>query len=91
MYWWQIAGLNLKAGKLSVQTSSFHSAVEYLMSGVSLLPDKCFEHQYDLSLELHNEAQKALFFTGDFATMNSLSSKVLAKAKCFDDKISSCK
>ena len=87
---WQIADLNLRAGKLSILTSSFHSAAEYFMNGIALLPDECFEHQYNLSVELHNAAQGALFATGDFTMMNSLSSKVLTNACCFDDKIFSC-
>ena len=83
----EIAELNLLAGKLSYETSSFHSAAEYFMNGIALLADECFEHQYDLSIELHNAGQGALLATGDFAMLKSLSSKVLTRARCFKDKI----
>ena len=55
----EIAELNLMAGTLSYETSSFDSSVEYFMNGIALLTDECFEDQYDLSIELHNAGQGA--------------------------------
>ena len=85
---YEVAELMLLAGEHALGTSSFHSAAKYFMSGIEdLLQDDCWETQYKLSLKLHDAALEALFATGDFTTLSMLTSKVLANARNFDDKL----
>ena len=88
----EVAELNLIAGQTCIKTVSFHSAAKFFQTGIRLLPPGgCWNGQYDLTLKLHNSAQNALFATGDLATLNVLTSKVIANARNLDDKFNSCK
>lgn len=60
----EVARLNLRAGEVASATSSFHSAANYLMLGVTLLPDNSWDEDYDMTLRLYNsgETQRTLQF-----------------------------
>jgi predicted ATPase len=83
----EVAHLNLKAGEKAIKSSSFHSAVGYLKSGLLLLGDDAWEDQYDLIIQLHDAVSEALFVSGEFSTLRSLAEAPLAKARCFEDKL----
>ena len=84
---YEVAELNLIAGKRALKTLSFNSASAHLLSGVSLLPGDCWKHHYKLSLDLHDAAVEALCAIGDFSRLGTLVSKILAKANVFHDKL----
>jgi predicted ATPase len=84
---YEVAELNLIAGKQTLKTFTFSSAAAYLLSGIELLPDDCWEHKYNLSLNLYNGAIEASYNAGDFGRLRSLVSKTLAKANTFKDKL----
>eukprot|EP00571_Detonula_confervacea_P007895 CAMPEP_0172331684 /NCGR_PEP_ID=MMETSP1058-20130122/62053_1 /TAXON_ID=83371 /ORGANISM="Detonula confervacea, Strain CCMP 353" /LENGTH=1323 /DNA_ID=CAMNT_0013048953 /DNA_START=104 /DNA_END=4075 /DNA_ORIENTATION=+ len=86
---YEAAKLNLLAGETCIKTSSFHSAADYFTSGIKLLPEDCWEFEYNLTLNLHDAAQEALFVIGDFHKLRLLSAEVITKAKKFDDKLNS--
>ena len=50
----EVAELNLKAGEKVLRQQSFHSAVKYLMTGISLLEDDSWGQKYSLTLRLHD-------------------------------------
>ncbi len=50
----EVAELNLRAGEKMLQQQSFHSAVKYLLSGISLLEDDSWRTKYSLSLRLYD-------------------------------------
>ena len=50
----EVAGLNLKAGKQAMASSSYDSASKYLLVGVSLLNDESWDNEYELSLGLYD-------------------------------------
>ncbi len=53
----EVAKLNLKAGKIAMAASSFDSATNYLLLGVSLLNDESWESEYDLSLGIYDAGE----------------------------------
>ena len=58
-----VAELNLRAGEKVLQQQSCHSAVRYLMTGISLLgDDDSWEANYRLSLSLYDAGRSPLFF-----------------------------
>jgi len=60
----QIVKLNLSAGKKAKAATAYESAVEYLRTGLNLLPADSWETDYDLTLELYLEAIKAKYLDG---------------------------
>ena len=57
-----VAELNLRAGEKVLQQQSYHSAVKYLMTGISLLGDDSWEANYRLTLRLYDAGKSPLFF-----------------------------
>ena len=56
----EVARLNLRAGEMAMASSSFNSAVKYLMLGVTLLPDDSWREDYDLTIRLYDAGETAL-------------------------------
>ena len=57
-----VAELNLRAGEKVLQQQSYHSAVKYLMTGISLLGDDSWEANYRLTLRLYDAGKSSLFY-----------------------------
>ena len=51
---YELAQLNLKAGKQALGASAFHSATKYLLTGLSLLGADSWDIKYDLTIQLYN-------------------------------------
>ena len=83
-----VAGLNLKAGKKSMEMSDFVAAYSYFDHGISFLRKNHWEEHYALSLELFDLAARCALTNGDASSLNLLSQQVLEKAKSFEDKLS---
>jgi len=84
---YDLASLNLDAGNKSIAASAFHSAERYLMTGISLLGNECWETKYNLAMKLNDAASEALFVTGNFQRLSEITEEPLEKAKCFEDKL----
>lgn len=84
---YEVAQLNLIAGKRALKAFQFNSAALHFSSGVQLLPNKCWEQQYDLSLNIHNCAISASYAVGDSDQLRKLLTKTLAKANVFNDRL----
>jgi len=83
----QLAKLNLMGGKKAKNSTAYESAFAYLKTGISLLTDDCWDHNYELILNLYTEAAETAFLSGDFDEMDHLSQVVLNKAKHLLDKV----
>ncbi|KAL7554265.1 hypothetical protein ACHAWF_017700, partial [Thalassiosira exigua] len=88
---YEIAQLNYLAGESCIKASSFPSAAQYFMSGIRLLPDRCWDKEYNLTVQLYNAAQDALFAMGALSSLRTLTSTLISNAKEFDDKVHSYK
>src|SRR6266852_5230214 len=64
----QLAELNLIAGKRAKASSAYASALNYLIVGVALLADDCWERRPELILALELHRAECEFLTGELAT-----------------------
>ncbi len=67
-----IARLDLAAGRKAKTKAAYAAAVSYLRAGNALLPDDGWERHYPLAYELHLEAARCEFFTGEFRAADRL-------------------
>ena len=63
----QLAELNLRAGKRAKASTAYTSALTYLVTGSTLLPEDCWEHRHELIFELELLRAECEFLTGAMA------------------------
>ena len=83
------ATLNLKAGKKSLAVPDFASASRYLESGINLLNEEYWTHQYELSRGLFEESALAHYSEGRFDRVATCVHEVLRNGRCLEDKFKS--
>jgi hypothetical protein len=64
----------------TIEASAFDQAVDYLATGIRLLPSHHWETEYDLSSELFSTATQANFCTGNFDRMQACCDAVINQA-----------
>ena len=62
----QLAQLNYRAGLRAKQSIAYIAAADFARIGLSLLTDRSWQSQYQLSLNLSNLAAETAFLNGDF-------------------------
>ncbi|HXH19866.1 MAG TPA: serine/threonine-protein kinase PknK, partial [Chitinophagales bacterium] len=82
-----LARLNLSAGKKAMASVAFQSALRYFETGIRLLGNSSWEHHYDLTLSLYNEATEASYVVTDFFSMRRLADEALRNAQSLLDKL----
>ncbi|KAG7349497.1 serine/threonine kinase [Nitzschia inconspicua] len=82
-----VAALCLRAGELAICVSCFQTASEYLLLGVSMLGENCWNEEYDLTLELYNTAAEVEYCVGNFDNVEKLASEIFAKTRHFPDTL----
>ena len=82
-----LAQLNLKAGAKSKNSTAYAAARVYLQTGIKLLQTNCWQHQYELTLNLYVMAAEVAYLNGDFEGMEQLSALVLQEAQSIFDKV----
>lgn len=83
----QLAALNLKAGKRAKESAAFDSALDYLRTGLALLPDDCWERCYSLALDLHLATTEAANIKMDFTLMDRLIRTIDERARTLLEKV----
>ncbi|WP_035992721.1 hybrid sensor histidine kinase/response regulator [Leptolyngbya sp. KIOST-1] len=68
---YQLAELNRLAGQRAKAAAAYDSALRYLRVGLDLLPADSWQHQYNLTLALHEAAAEAAYLNGDFDQMET--------------------
>ena len=81
------AQLNLRAGQKAMCSLSFHSAAKYCISGIKILGNESWGVNYDLTIDLHNMAGKALLAIGDHESIKAIATSILDNATCFEDEV----
>src|SRR5580692_693755 len=61
----QLAELNLIAGKRAKAATAFASALQYLVAGAALLTDHCWDSSHDLIFQLELHRAECEFLTGE--------------------------
>lgn len=76
----RVAELNLIAGKRAKTSTAYASALNYLVSGVALLPGDSWERQHDLIFELELHRAECEFLTGALAEAGQRLAMLSARA-----------
>lgn len=76
-----LADLNLLAGKKAKSSIAFEPALNYLKTGIALLPPDGWQTCYELTLRLHLECLEALRLTGAMDEMDALFAAVKQYAR----------
>ncbi|MBW4428866.1 MAG: AAA family ATPase [Nostoc desertorum CM1-VF14] len=82
-----IARLNLMAAQKAKAATAYSAALKYAIAGIELLATDSWQHQYDLSLVLHEEAAETAYLSGDFLAMEQWVAIVLQEARTILDKV----
>ena len=82
-----IARLNLKAGKLSIVLSDYMTALSLFEHGISCLGDDKWASEYELTLNLFDEAAVAATVLNKNEDVASYTKQLVAHAKSFDDSL----
>jgi PAS domain S-box-containing protein len=64
----QVAELNLSAGKRAKGSTAYVSALQYFIAGQALLPDACWERRHDLIFQLEVHRAECEFLTGELTS-----------------------
>ena len=83
----QLARLNLQAGIKAKESAAFDSAMDYLTTGLALLPPHGWQRDYHLALELHTAAADIANIKGQHELMLDLIRTVESRAARLLDRI----
>ena len=83
----EIAKLNLIAGQKAKAATAYRAAIHYFNEGLKLLNAESWQHTYDLTLALYEEAAESAYLTGDFEQMKQLALVVQNNAKTVLDTV----
>ncbi|MDZ8185757.1 MAG: AAA family ATPase [Nostoc sp. ChiSLP02] len=91
---YQLAQLNLIAGQKAKAATAHDSAIKYLQVGLGLLAEDSWKNQYELTLNLHEEAAEVAYLSGDFdlmqrfvAVVQNCATSLLEKVKVYEVQI----
>ena len=82
-----VTELNLLAGKTAKDSNGYSSAVNYLTTGLALLTEDSWLHQYELTLNLHLEAVEAEYLNTNYERAEILTDIVLQNVSTILDKV----
>ncbi|MBE9123322.1 AAA family ATPase [Tychonema sp. LEGE 07199] len=83
----EFAQLNLVAGRKAKAATAYAAALECLSNGIELLATDCWDSQYQLTLNLYEEAVEAGFLSGEFEQMDQWAQIVLQHARTSLDTV----
>lgn len=84
---YQLAKLNLQAGKKAKASAAYQPAFNYLKIGLNLLEKDSWDKQYELTLKLYIEAVEASYLICDFQVMEQLIEVAIKQAQTLLDKV----
>jgi PAS domain S-box-containing protein len=84
---YELANLNLIAGKKAKASAAYQSAFNYLQIGLTFLGEDSWQPQYDLSLALHVEAAEAAYLSENFDRSHELARFAQAQASTAIDRV----
>ncbi len=84
---YELAALNLAAGRRAKGASAYQAAFSYLRTGTEVLGEEGWTHQYELALALHTEAAEAAYLSTSFDETSRLAEVTLAHARSLLDRV----
>ncbi|MEH2056591.1 MAG: ATP-binding protein [Nostoc sp.] len=83
----ELTQLNLAAGKKARLSTAYDAAIAYFTIGMELLPEDCWNSNYELTLALHEATGEAAYLNGQFEQFEPIAAITLKSAKTLLDKI----
>ncbi|MBD2386442.1 AAA family ATPase [Cylindrospermum sp. FACHB-282] len=84
---YELARLNLQAGKRAKVSTAYDTALRYLNTGLELLTSNSWMLNYEFTLDLYVETLDSLYLNGNFEKVEHLSEIVLEQVNNILDKI----
>ncbi|OUL29051.1 ATP-binding sensor histidine kinase [Nostoc sp. 106C] len=84
---YQLAKLNLVAGKKAKAATAYEAAARYLNIGLGLLTAESWQLDYDLTLNLYIETTETVYLNGHFDKSHNLGNIALQQANGILDKV----
>ncbi|MEG4010372.1 ATP-binding protein, partial [Microcoleus sp. Pol11C1] len=83
----ELAQMNLKAGVKARNSTAYAAARVYLQTGIELLTANCWQHQYELTLNLYVASAEVAYLNGDFEEMEQMAALVLRSAQTILERV----
>ena len=75
----ELAALNLEAARRAVAATAYGAGCDYVIAGLGLLPNECWQTDYELTRDLHRVRVDAEYLHGDFESSQRLISTMLPR------------
>ncbi|MEM9924163.1 MAG: ATP-binding sensor histidine kinase [Cyanobacteria bacterium P01_D01_bin.50] len=85
---YELAKLNLMAGKKAKNSTAYEAALKYLNIGVGLLAIDSWQSNYDITFDLYLELAENEFLNSNFEQANNLCNLIINKVKTVVEKAS---
>jgi predicted ATPase len=80
-----VAELNLKAARKAKSATAYAEGLAYVIQGLALLDTDSWQHHYDLTLNMHNEAAELSYLTGQYDGLNEIEGRIhQIRADCWN-------
>ena len=83
---YQLADLNLRAGKKAKATAAYHDALKYFTFGTDCLPENAWQGHYDLLFPLFRERSECEYLCGNVEKAEQLFDLLLEHAESNEDQ-----
>ncbi|MEB3831862.1 protein kinase domain-containing protein [Phormidium sp. CCY1219] len=83
----ELARLNLRAGRKAKAAAAYEAARSYFTIGRDLLEEESWGREYNLALDLHEEATEVAYLCGNLEEMSQLAEIVRNRARSAPDKV----
>jgi len=81
-----IAELDLKAARKTKSAAAYAEGFAYVVNGLALLDTDSWQHHYDLTLALHNEAAELSYLTGHYDRVDEFEALIHKNARSILDR-----